>query len=191
MASLIDRVRELTAAGTAEYTIGSTAYWSDEQIQTALDRARLDLWDAPLRPAPRQVGGTVVWTDYASGYANLESTLGGTALFEVRDAVGNLVSGTAWSADYARGVVTFAASTGGSAYVLNARAYDVYGAAASVLDGWAAYLARQFDFATDGQSFKVSQQREALATLARQYRSQASGYGQGGLSAEWDRSDTA
>jgi hypothetical protein len=190
MADLIQRVRELTGAGTAEYSIGAVAYWSDEQIEAALDRARLDVWGEQLTVQPQYAAaGSVVYRVYNSRYANYEQTAGGTALFIVRDGTGATVGTALYTADYTRGVVTFGTTTNGDIRTLEGRAFDVYGAAADVLDGWAGYLARQFDFATDGQSFKLSQQREALEALAARYRAQAKGYGQAGLSGEWERSD--
>ncbi len=50
--------------------------------------------------------------------------------------------------------------------------YDVYGAAADLLEMWAAKVALEFDFNTDGQSFHRSQRQVALLRLAAQYRRQ-------------------
>lgn len=190
MADLIQRVRELTGAGTAEYSIGAVAYWSDDQLQSALDRARLDVWSEQLSVQQQYAGaGTISYRVYNSQYANYEQTLGGTALFIIRDGTGAALGTALYTVDYIRGVVTFGTTTNGDIRRLEGRAFDIYGAAADVLEGWGGYLARQFDFATDGQSFKLSQQREALTALAARYRAQAKGYGQAGMSGEWERSD--
>lgn len=53
---------------------------------------------------------------------------------------------------------------------------DLYTAAAEVLTAWAARIAREFDFQTEGGRFDRSQQTEALLSIAKQYR------GKGGFS---------
>lgn len=50
--------------------------------------------------------------------------------------------------------------------------YDLYAAAADLLEAWAAREKLNFDFDTDGQSFKRSQKAAALLALAREYRRQ-------------------
>jgi hypothetical protein len=66
-------------------------------------------------------GGAVEYHDYHSGYINLETTSGGTAIFYVEDAAGSAVGTALDTPDYNRGVVTFTADTGGSAYYLYGR----------------------------------------------------------------------
>ena len=40
MAELIADLRALTDAGTSDYTVGGVSYWSDQQLQDALDGRR-------------------------------------------------------------------------------------------------------------------------------------------------------
>ena len=48
--------------------------------------------------------------------------------------------------------------------------YDVYGAAAELLEMWAAREKLNFDFSADGAQYQRSQKVEMLLTLAAQYR---------------------
>ena len=58
-------------------------------------------------------------------------------------------------------------------------AFNVYAAAADVLDMWAAKVAREFDFTTDNATFRRSQQAAALRAQAEAYRTRAGQWGQG------------
>jgi hypothetical protein len=162
MSDLITRVRALTGAGTAD--------WSDDQVQDVLDRHRLDLVREPLAADEEYAGGTLTWKTYRSGWGHLEQTNGGTAVFVVADSLGNARGTATWTADYQRGVVTFAADQRGTALYLTGRSYDVHAASAELLEAWASAVALDFDFATDGQSFRRSQKAEALRAQARLMR---------------------
>src|SRR5690349_12773652 len=95
MDSVIAQVRQLSAAGTGDYTVAGLSYWTDDQLQTHLDRTRAELWAEPLEVIPRQTGpGTVVYTEFRSAYAWFEKTTGGTAIFYVTDSTGATI-GTA------------------------------------------------------------------------------------------------
>lgn len=150
MSSLISTLRGMTNAGTADYTVAGSAYWSDDQLQTILDRYRAEVRQEPLNSFPvTTTGGSVAWYDYQSASRWFETTNGGTARFVVKDA-GGTVNGTAnWSADYERGLITFGANTGGTAYYLTGYAYDVYAAAADVWRQKAGQYAVAIDFSTD------------------------------------------
>jgi hypothetical protein len=158
MYSLIQRVRDLTSAGDGDYTVGATAYWTDDQIQAALDRTRAEVIDEVLTTVPTvNSGGTVEYTIYESQWRNLETTTGGTAIHYLRTGNGARVGTALFTADYERGRYTFAASTGGSSLYLTARTYDLYAAAADIWRQKAAHVADRFDFTADGASFKASQ----------------------------------
>lgn len=174
LATLITRVRGLTYAGTAEYTLGATTYFSDEHMQEYLDAHRRDLWDVPAQAVPRRIGGgSVVYYDYLVGAENLEATNAGTAVFLVRDGLGATLGTATYTVDYQRGAMTFTADTGGSARYVDARAYDLYGAAADVLEAWAAREKLSFDAQTEDQRFTRSQKHKQLLTMAAEYRRRA------------------
>ena len=175
LAEPIARVRELAAAGTADY--------SDDAIQTVLDRNRLDFADDALAPLREyNSGGTPVYYMYQAHYRNLEATDGGTAVLYIRDSSGARVGTASYSVLTEAGRVTFLASTDGTAYYLTGRSYDVYAAAAEVWRMKAAAVAGRFDFTADGASFKASQLIAQYNKMSEQCSSLATfGAGAAGL----------
>ena len=167
MYDLIQRVRTLTATNVGDYIVGSQQYWTEAQIEAVLDSHRLDFSDDLMTPL-REVnsGGTVAYYTYQAHYPNLEITSGGTAVLYVRDSTGTRAGTANYSIDYRAGRVTFNANTLGTAYYMTGRSYDIYAAAADILEQKAAHVAERFDFTADGASFKVSQ-------LVQQYERQA------------------
>lgn len=169
MADLIETLRGMTDAGTADYNVGTAVFWDDDQLQKVLDRHQARVNREPLTPAPFYNGGTPTYLEYASGYQNFEATAGGTALFVVEDSTG-LDAGTAlWSADYANGVVTFLANTQGTAYFLTARSYNLNAAAADAWRMKAAQAAKRFSFSTDNHSVQANQVYEHCMEQAQYY----------------------
>ncbi|MDP9350797.1 MAG: hypothetical protein M3P51_04560, partial [Chloroflexota bacterium] len=75
------------------------------------------------------------------------------------------------TSDYQEGRWTFATSTSPSVYLVG-KTYDIYGAAADLLEQWAARLARRYDISDSNSSYKRSQPAERLESLARTYRQQ-------------------
>jgi len=174
MADNIARVRGLTYAGTAEYTLGTASYWDDNQIEQVLDRHRQDLVRHKLMREPNYIGGgSVIYTRLRSAYGFLETAASGTAVFVIEDSVGDDRGTATFTADYQLGIFDFAADTGGTALYLTARSYDIYGAAAELLEQWASREARCFDFSTDGQTFNVTQKVQGLRDQARLLRKRA------------------
>ena len=174
MSDIIQTVRGLVAAGTAEYTLGTATYWDADQIEIVLDRHRQDLVRHKLVREPSYIGGgSVVYTRLRSAYGNLEAPTSGSTVFFIEDSVGDDRGTATYTADYARGIFDFSADTGGTALYLTARSYDIYGAAGELLEQWASNEARSFDFATDGQTFSRSQKAEGLREQARAMRKRA------------------
>lgn len=170
MSDIIARVRALTGAGTAAYTAGDTTYWTDDQIQDVLDAHRRDIVFEQLTvDETRSGGGSVVFKTYRSQHRNIE---GGTAAV-IEDGLGDNRGTADYTLDGLRGVAVFTADQGGTALYLTGATYDVHGAAAEVLEGWATAVSLDFDFGTDGQDFSRSQKAKALAERAGEQRRKA------------------
>ena len=43
MTDLVNELREMTSAGTADYTLGTITYWSDDDLQGDLDVNRFEV----------------------------------------------------------------------------------------------------------------------------------------------------
>lgn len=180
MARLIDRVRTLTYAGSSEYQVGTANFWDADHIQEVLDANRADVYRADLNSQLTYDGGTAQYKVYQAPYAEWESTDGGTTVFYVQTSPGVTVGTANYTADYQRGVVTFSADQGGTAYLVTGRVFDVYAAAADVLEAWAAREARQFEVETPAVRAMRQQKMANLLTMAAQYRAKSSGPGGAG-----------
>ncbi len=178
MADIISQVRQLANTGTADYTVGSVSMWSDDQLQTILDRVRVEVWDEPVSVVPTvNSGGTTEYKEYRLPRAWWEQTTGGTAIFYLRDSSGARIGTANYTIDYQYGRVSFGADQAGSVRYVTGRSYDVYEAAARVWEQKAAHVADQFDFSADGASFKNSQRVAQYLSMARQMRSQSNSGG--------------
>jgi hypothetical protein len=159
MTALIEELRGLTEAGTADYTIGTTVAWSDNALQDVIDLHRNDLRFYPLLPYPNQVqGGSLQYFEYRSEHGYLEATSGGTSILYLQDSTGATLGTALWGADYRRGVFTFVSDAKGTAVYLTGHSYDINAAAADVWRRKAAHYApSSFDFSTDNHSISRSQ----------------------------------
>lgn len=154
MASLIARLRELV-------NDTGSATWTDNQLQTLLDRRRIRANYLQLNEEPTRSGSTISYLTFVAVDGDWEE-----------DAA--LVSGTyasinADTADYENGRWAFVSEPARPVY-LTGWTYDLYAAAADALEQQAATMTGLYDFAADGGSYKRSQQREGIAATAKQYR---------------------
>lgn len=175
MSNLISTLRGMTNAGTADFTVGSSTFWSDDQLQTILDRYVNVIRDETLSPMNEiSTGGTVIYKDYQSKSRFFEGTNAGTAQFVIRNPSNGNVSGTAdWTANYETGLVSFNADTQGTVYSLSGRSYDVYAAASEVWYQKASHAAEQIDFTTAGHTIKRSNVYAASLAMAKRYEGMA------------------
>lgn len=157
MQNLVNRVRALTSAGTAEYVAGTLTYWTDDHLEDVLDRNSRFFVDAPLNWQQQMIGGTAVYYTAFTPYRDLEELASGTARWEVRTGPGISIGTAGYTPDYQNGIITFTASQGGSAYYLTGWTYDVYAAAADVWVERLAHFQDWYDFRADNQTFSRSQ----------------------------------
>lgn len=163
MTDLIARVRRY---------IGDTAspqQFADSDIQDQLDQYRHVVRYAPLTPGPTlQPGALYDYLDYYASVGNWEND-------EVLSWV-NFATLTPYTADRITGHWTFNLAAPGQypPVYITGKFYDLWAAAADLLENWAAVTAATaYDFTTDGQSFKRSQLVSAKLGLAAQYRKRA------------------
>jgi hypothetical protein len=159
MAELISRLRTLIGDPA-----GASQTFDDQTLQDYLDRRQTAVRFAPLRAegSPRP-DGTVDYLDY---YADVGDWEADEALY---DGSYNVLTPDA--ADRLTGHWAFETSREPPVCIVG-KFYDVYAAAADVLEAWAAREKLSFDFEMDGQGFKRSQKVAALLQVAREYRRQ-------------------
>lgn len=172
MANPIQRLRGMTNAGIADFTVGAVSWFSDSQLQQILDTHRVDVYREPLTDqVTYDSGGTARYYDYYFAPGEYEE---GTAAFIVATARGSALAGTVMSIDYQAGHISFGTvSQGGTAYYLTARRYDINAAAADVWRQKASLVASAYDFEADGQRMNRSQLFKQYTQMAQMFESQA------------------
>lgn len=174
MSSLITTLRGFCNAGTADFTVGSATFWSDEQLQAALDRYATPIREELLKVYPvTNTGGTVEYKEYQSHNRFFEDTSGGTARFFIANSLGALQGTANWSADYEKGLITFVNDTKGTAYFLTGISYDVYAAAADIWYQKAAHASEQIDFATTVHKITRNHVYAQCMAMAKRFESMA------------------
>ena len=172
MAALISKVRLLI-----NDPAGASQQFTDNEVQDALDDWRRDVRYEQLTPAPTlsNVGGVANdpsqpgiaeynWTDYYSSFQWWEQ---GEVLSD-----GHFITLTPASSDELVGHWTFNLPTPGQypPIFITGRVFDIYAAAADLLEMWAARLLSNIDFTADGQSFRLSQMSAGKQKMADIYR---------------------
>lgn len=161
MSNLISRWRRMVDDA-------GTAVWSDDQAQELLDDNRVTVYSESLGSLAQDIGSTV-YLVYHSRYGNQEELASGTNVWRLFDASGSTIGTANYSVDYQRGIVTFTADQQGSARYLDARSYDLAGAAADAWRQRAALQADGYDFSADGATFNRSQWFKHCQQMAEVY----------------------
>jgi len=175
MSNLIRRLRALSNAGTADFTLADVTYFDDDHLQDFLDANVTLIEDYPLEWLIDTIGGgSIEWHRAKSGnYRDFEEAASGTVQWVVRDSLG-AVQGTAnYTPNYVTGEIRFAADQGGTIYYLTGRSYDLYSAAADVWLQRQAYYSDWVDVSSDSQRFAWQQAFEHAVEMEKQMRARA------------------
>jgi hypothetical protein len=161
MADLIAKVRALIGDKNAPQQ------FSDQEIQDQLDTVRDVVRYQALRPAstPAPNSGVVAYLDFygETGYWEGDAQLFGPAWQPLTPA----------TADYITGHWTFASSQIPTVWVVG-KIYDIYSAAATLLEEWMAQDAiNSFDVKTGERTYFRNQIAKTRAGLVESYRSKA------------------
>lgn len=159
MAELIARVRVLIYDAA-----GASQHYTDDQIEDALDARRIIVKHAPMLTIETPTSTTVQYKDYKSD-PYYEGSI------TIEDAA--FTAHTATTYEYLNGYYTFAADTTHPTLYITGSRYDLYNAAADLVDDWAATLRALIDFTAAGSSFKQTQQIENMERLSRRLRSKS------------------
>jgi hypothetical protein len=156
LVAVISRTRDLIGDAA-----GADQVFTDDQIAAALDERRQDVRYLELDPAETLAPGGVTYLDY---YAPGGGPWEGVTLVN-----GSWTTLTASESDLASGHWAFTADTRPPVYITGHR-FDLYGAAADLLETWAAQVSLDFDFSDAGASYHRSQKSAQLLAMAKQYR---------------------
>ena len=158
MTNLITRTRELINDTDEEAPI-----WTDDQIQNVLDAGRADYRYLRLLPTPTYDSGTVRYLDYYAPIGDWETDYTFSQWFTT--AV------TPATFEPIAGHFVFAESTLPPVYICG-KSYDLYRAAADLLERQAAQYVLAYNVTANGQTLQRSQIGQAMRDLAKQYRMQ-------------------
>lgn len=157
MNTLVDRVRLLIAD-----TGGTGQVFSDQEIQDALDVHGSSIRYMALTEMPTiAAGGAVSYLDFYADYGNWEENA------VLVDSAYNVLT-PATSETHTGHWTTSTQPT--LPVMISGAVYDVYAAAADLLEAWAGKVKLDFDFSTQGQAFTRSQKIKALLDMAQVYR---------------------
>lgn len=142
------------------------AVWTNDQIQTALDRYRRELRYEQTYAIPTRssTGTTYLTFDLPDGLGYLETD---AVLY---DNTWGTLTGTAETPDYTRGRFLFSAEPGRPVYVLG-WSHDPYMAAADLLEQRIGTMLDVYDVTLGPDSFSRSQMIANYRTMVAQYRS--------------------
>jgi hypothetical protein len=158
MAALITRTRELIN------DLDETPTWTDDQIQNVLDAGRQDYRSLLLKPEPTWTSGAIQYLDYYAPFGDWET--------DWTFSQNYITTVTPSSTEPVVGRITFAESTFPTVYIAFGKSYDLYRAAADLLERQAAQWLTAYNVTANGQTMQRSQVAQAMRDLARQYRGQ-------------------
>lgn len=156
MGSLISRVRLLIydPAGTSQV-------FADQDIQDVLDESRADVYNGVLRPQATFSGSSILFLDYLSKLGGWEDD------YVLKQYL--TIPVTPSNVEPIVGHFQFAESTL-PPIVITGKIYDVYRAAADLLERQAAMWVLRYTMTVDGQSLQRSNVTTQLQALAKTYR---------------------
>jgi hypothetical protein len=181
MTELIAELRTMCEAGTADYSVGTVTYWSDDQLQAILDRLFHFHNFEGLIPVPQYGIGTTYYYDFYAngewweGSATIRGYTSGTS-----GAMGT-INPANYSFDNVNGIVSFTNPQGTLGFTITGNTFDMNKAAAEVWRKKAGHYAAAYDFSTDNHSLKRSQLMAQAQEMARFYGGQG---GQGFVTLE-------
>lgn len=165
MAALISQVRTLIGDPS-----GVSQALTDDEIQAVMDTHRQEARYLALKGLLDYEAGSPVYKVWQVPTERVQAPQGqwesSAALVDTQ-----YQALTPSSADYVTGRWTFGTSQTG--VLLTGWCYDLYGAAADLLEAWAGKAAGDYDFTADGATFHRSQKAEGLRKLAAEYRKKA------------------
>jgi hypothetical protein len=176
MATLLRRVRELTHAGSADYTLAGMTYWHDDELQVYLDQHRTEHRAVRLQAVADFQNGTYSYTRYRlpQWARHLEEPAGESSnSWRIYDSMGVTIGTGAYSLNVAAGVVTFNSDQQNAPRYADFCIYDLYRAASAVWEAKAAHAAQYVNWESDNHRIEAAQERAHCMAMAVYLRSQA------------------
>lgn len=179
LTNLIRRLRSMTHTSNNDYSIvmgdGSTVtWWSDAQLEEIMSAHMMDFqWAGLTDQQEISTGGTVKYFYYQAPRGDLEEATSGTVFWRVADSTGSVIGTASYSVDYVRGLIHFNADTGGTAYYLTARSYDLNLCAVDIWQEKMGSKEAFYSFRSDNQTFNRNEWFNHCAQMVKRYQSEA------------------
>ena len=171
MAYIIDELRGMCEAGTADYTVAGSAYWTDDQLQTILDDNVINFKFEECDQVPDYSDVDyavhyIVYMQYRAPFPFLEADPTVSAL---KDITGGTVT-SAFAINYRTGQIDFTNDQRGTVYFMSGRSYDINAAAVQVWEQKAAHYAGFYNFSTDTHNLQREVLMKHCLTMADRFR---------------------
>jgi hypothetical protein len=164
MSNLILEARNKAQLGTADYVIGATTYWTDDQIQSELDKTQNRKYNVPLR----YIEDSLKDYRFDAQYVERDSA------FEVLDYAGSAIGTSLYNVNYDAKIVTFTQPTYGTAYYVNYRQYDLNLAVSAIWGEKASYYSDMVTWASDNHRVELSKCFENALNMAQKFNEMSS-----------------
>jgi len=162
MANLIARLRRMIDDSTA-------AVWTDDELQEMLDAHMEEVFGSHLASVSKYVNGTIMYKTFLCAYGELEEWFSGEDYWRIYDSAGSTVGTSTYSVNYITGRVTFTSNQEGSARYLDARHYDLNGAAGQAWRERMGMQSSKYSFGADGASYSRSDWFDHCERMAAKY----------------------
>lgn len=166
MEFLVAELRAMCSAGVSDATVGGLTYWSDDQLQAELDKTQVYARSVELIPLPDGAGA---YYDYLIPLIGGIERDGAGSGWVVRDTAGVALGSALYTVNYDARRITFNTETGGAAYFLDARFYDLNRAAATIWRRKAAFAADRVAWAADNHHVQAEQEHAHCLGMAEHY----------------------
>lgn len=160
MTDVVAKVRRLIQ-DPASTPSGNEPHFTNAEIQSVLDKNRIDVRRGRLIPSPTYTSSQANYYDHYSQYGDWETD----ATFQ--DDAYNDVTGDITTSEWEVGHWTF--DTSYTVVLITGKTFDVYAAAAQLLTEWTASAKSKFSFATDKLRFSRDQEQSNLLQLRDTY----------------------
>jgi len=171
---LVDYLRVICSAGTADYEFNGGTYWTDEQIVTILDRTLTVQTNISAESIYQTEEGSAVYFQYDIHHTWFEDVESGTPYYRAYDGEGSAIGTEEYTLDPLNGIMRFIEDQAGSAVRVDLTLYNINKAAAELWRQKAAHIAEvSYDIVLDGHKFTRSQRIRSYMQMASEYDSLA------------------
>lgn len=180
MTNLILELRLMTETADNDETVDGVAYWTDEQLQSVLDRHSIEHTQVKIKPISKLLyQGTYEYRIYPfpDGIEWVERGSAVTSVFVVQDNTGvQEVYDTEYTVDYDAKRITFVADTGGDTFLFSFRAFDLNKAAAEIWFKKLSLRTTLVNWKTDNHTIYEDQEYQHCKDMYLHYAGKSGGF---------------